>query len=196
MRRVFTCLTSGWQTAPFIHWRKAFFLENPDCPTLVAKQSNKTTKVLSQRARGSRETLFFFYFYLLFLFISFILFTLFFFYFYLLLLFISFILLIQFNFVTYVPSRRPHTTTARVHCQVKSGPVSRSNRAPVRLCAPYLLARARTTSTDAPRSPNMLAPSSVKRTRKGKQKSRKIEENGRKSLWTLAVTSQFYIKIR
>ena len=38
MRRVFTHLNSGWQTAPFIHWRKAFFLEDPDCPTLVVKQ--------------------------------------------------------------------------------------------------------------------------------------------------------------
>jgi len=39
---------------------ESVFLEDPDCPTLVVnKQSNKTTKVLSQTARGSRETLFF-----------------------------------------------------------------------------------------------------------------------------------------
>jgi hypothetical protein len=62
MHRVFTHLRLA--TGPSIHGEKRFF-ENPDFPTLVdGKQSNKTTKVLSQRARGSRETLFFFSFYL------------------------------------------------------------------------------------------------------------------------------------
>jgi hypothetical protein len=68
--------------------------------------------------------------------------------------------------------------TARVHCQVKSGPVSRPNRAPVRLCAPYLLERTRTTSTDAPRSPSMLAPSQQKdqTNQTNPDKSRKTKE--------------------
>jgi hypothetical protein len=35
MRRIFTHLNSRWQTTPFHPWRKAFFLEDPDCPTLV-----------------------------------------------------------------------------------------------------------------------------------------------------------------
>ena len=38
MRCVFAHLKSGWQTTPFIHGRKPFFLEDPDCPTLVVKQ--------------------------------------------------------------------------------------------------------------------------------------------------------------
>ena len=67
-------------------------------------------------------------------------------------------------------NRRPHTTTARVHCQVKSGPVSRSNRAAVRL---YALARTRTSLTEAPRtvarSPSMLVPSQQKDQNKIKQ---------------------------
>ena len=83
-------------------------------------------------------------------------------------------------------------TTARVHCQVKSGPVSRSNRAPVRLCAPYLLARPRTTSTDAHRNPSMLVPSQ----QKDQKNQKKIQKNERKSFWTLAVTSQCRIKTK
>ena len=56
---------------------ESVFLADPDCPTLVdGNKTTTTTKVLSQRARGSRETLFF-------LFLS----------------FISFILLIEFNYV-------------------------------------------------------------------------------------------------
>ena len=112
-------------------------------------------------------------------------------------LFISFILLIQFNFVTYVPSRRPHTTTARVHCRVKSGPVSRSNRAPQ--CAIVRTIPTRTSSHDLdgrskkPKHASARA-KSVKMTRKGKQKSIKIEEISRKMkerpCGTLAVTSQ------
>ena len=53
---------------------ESVFLEDPDCPTLVVNSNgNKTTtKVLAQRARGSRETLFFFSFYLFIYFIYFI----------------------------------------------------------------------------------------------------------------------------
>ena len=40
------------------------------------------------------------------------------------------------------------------------------NRAAVRLCAPYALARTRTSLTEAPRSPNMLVPSQQKRLNK------------------------------
>jgi hypothetical protein len=59
MRRVFTHLTQGWQRVP-PSMTKSVFSENPDFPTLVGKQQSKTTKNLAQRARGSRETLFFF----------------------------------------------------------------------------------------------------------------------------------------
>ena len=127
MRRVFTHLSSGWQTTPSIHRRKAFSLEDPDCPTLVVLQASKTTKVLSQRARGSREYSFFFFFRTL---------------------FISFILLIQFNFVlTFLKDARtrrlPESTSrsGRARSHGLTGPLS------VRLCDPYALARPRTTST-------------------------------------------------
>ena len=46
----------------------------------------------------------------------------------------------------------------------------------MRLCAPYLLARPRTTSTDAPRSPSMLAPSQQK-VQKNQNKSRKRKKS-------------------
>jgi hypothetical protein len=74
------------------------------------------------------------------------------------------------------PASAAHTTTARVHCQVTSGPVSQSttsNRAAVRLCAPCAPARTRTSSTEAPRSPNMLAPISEK-IRKSKQNRKSL----------------------
>jgi len=58
MRRVFTHLTSGWQTGRFIHGEKTFF---------EMSMASKTTKNLAQRARGSRETLFFFSYFLLFI---------------------------------------------------------------------------------------------------------------------------------
>jgi hypothetical protein len=47
MRRVFTHLTSRWQATPLIHCAKRFFLENPDCPTLVemSKQVEEEQKV-------------------------------------------------------------------------------------------------------------------------------------------------------
>jgi hypothetical protein len=63
MRRVFAHLTSGWQTGPFIH---GVFFENPDFPTLVVSSKAKQQQKF-QRARGSRETLFFSFY----LFISF-----------------------------------------------------------------------------------------------------------------------------
>ena len=43
MRRIFTHLNSRWQTTPFHPWRKAIFLEDPDCPTLV--DGNKQVRV-------------------------------------------------------------------------------------------------------------------------------------------------------
>ena len=55
MRRVFTRLKSGWQTAPFIHWRKAFFLEDPDCPTLVVKATRRRTKSVRPPERRKRR---------------------------------------------------------------------------------------------------------------------------------------------
>ena len=147
MRRVFTCLTSGRQRV-LSSMAESVFLADPDCPTLVVCSSNKTTtKVLSQRARGSRETLFFFSFYLF------------------IYLFISFILLIQFNFVlTFLKDARtrrlPESTSrsGRARSHGLTGPLS------VRLCDPYVLARPRTTSTDAPRNlnPSMLVPSQQK----------------------------------
>jgi hypothetical protein len=45
----------------------------------------------------------------------------------------------------------------------------------VRLCNPYVLARPRTTSTDAPRNPSMLAPSQQK-VQENQNKSRKTKE--------------------
>ena len=56
----------------------------------------------------------------------------------------------------------------------------------VRLCDPYVLARPRTTSTDAPRNlnPSMLVPSQ----QKDQKNQKKIQKNERKSFWTLAVT--------
>ena len=97
MRRGFTCLTAGRQRV-LSSIAESVFLEDPDCPTLVVLQQSKTTtKVLAQRARGSRETLFsfsFFFFFYLFIYL--------------------FILLIQFNFVTYV---RPLKTPAHDDCQ-------------------------------------------------------------------------------
>ena len=57
----------------------------------------------------------------------------------------------------------------------------------------YVLARPRTTSTDAPRNlnPSMLVPSQ----QKDQKNQKKIQKNERKSLWTLAVTSQCRIII-
>ena len=142
MRRVFTCLTSGRQRV-LSSMAESVFLADPDCPTLVDGNKQNSNKILAQRARGSREHSFFSFFFIY---------------------FIKLIKLIEFNFVlTFLRDARERGAhdTARVHCQVRSGPVSRPNRAPVRLCDPYVLARPRTTSTEAPRSPSlsMLVPS-------------------------------------
>jgi hypothetical protein len=111
-------------------------------------------------------------------------------------LFISFILLIQFNFVTYVlktPAHDEESTAGsrRARSHGLTGPLS------VRLCntkqpgqhattkAPYLLARTGTISTDAPR-PQACSRQVSKKVKKIKQ----TQKNERKSLWTLAVTSQ------
>ena len=115
----------------FHPWRKAFFLEDPDCPTLVemSKQPTKQQKFLAHTARGSRGISFFSFFLYLFFFI---------------LLIELFILLIEFKtLLRFLKTRASaaHTRTARVHCQVKSGPVSRSSRAAVRLCARDVLGR-------------------------------------------------------
>ena len=134
-----------------------------------------TTKVLSQRARGRARLFFSFLFFIH--------------------LFIYFINSIQLRFL-----KTPASARARRTRRLPEFTVSRARShglmfraAPVRLCAPYVLARTRTTSTDAPRSPNMLAHVS-KKIRKSKQKSRKLEKNERKSFSTLAVTSQCRIK--
>ncbi len=77
-------------------------------------------------------------------------------------LFISFILLVQFNFVlnlTFLKDARtrrlPESTarSSRARSHGLTGPLT------VRLCDPYVLARPRTISTDAPKNPSMLAPS-------------------------------------
>ena len=52
MRRVLTHLKSGWQTTPF-SMRKAFFLEDPDCPTLVVKQVEEEEQ--EQKVCGPRN---------------------------------------------------------------------------------------------------------------------------------------------
>jgi hypothetical protein len=70
-----------------------------------------------------------------------------------------------------------HTTTARVniHGQVKLGPVSRSNRAVVRLCAPYVLAsssRSRMNSHD--RGSNLGAQACSSQVSREIRKSNKI----------------------
>ena len=67
MRRVFTHLTSGWQTGPFIHGEKRF----PGRPGLShfgreAKQA-KQQKFLAHTARGSRGISFFFFFFIYFI---------------------------------------------------------------------------------------------------------------------------------
>ena len=113
-------------TGPFIHGESVFSGRPGLSHSGRFAASNKTTKVLSQRARGSRETLFI-YFILLILFIYFILLIFYLFYFInfiYLFYFINFInsiqfrylfiLLVQFNFVTYV---RPLKTPAHDDCQ-------------------------------------------------------------------------------
>ncbi len=40
MRRIFTHLNSRLANDSVHPWRKAFFLEDPDCPTLVVNSSN------------------------------------------------------------------------------------------------------------------------------------------------------------
>jgi hypothetical protein len=46
MRRIFTHLNSRLANDSFHPWRKAFFLEDPDCPTLVEmKQQVEEQKV-------------------------------------------------------------------------------------------------------------------------------------------------------
>ena len=57
---------------------KAFFLEDPDCPTLVAKQAKQQQKFCPNEPGVARDSFFSFY------------------------LFISFNYLIEFNFVTYL----------------------------------------------------------------------------------------------
>jgi len=44
MRRIFTHLNSRLANDSFHPLRKAFFLEDPDCPTLVVKQATRRTK--------------------------------------------------------------------------------------------------------------------------------------------------------
>ncbi len=79
---------------------------------------------MAQRARGSRETLFFLFFYV----------------------FILSIELIELNFVLTFLIKDARERGAHDDCQSplpgQVGPVSRSDRAAVRLCAPYLLALA------------------------------------------------------
>ena len=157
MRHVFTCLTSGRQRV-LSSMAESVFLADPDCPTLVDGKQAKQQKFCPNEPGGRARLFFFFSF--IYLFIS----------------FISFILLIQFNFVTYVPSRRPHTTTARVHCRVKSGPVSRSNRAPQ--CAIVRTIPTRTNSHDLygrSKKPKHARAKSAKRSKKI-NKSRKPKE--------------------
>ena len=76
MRRVFTCLTSGRQRIRY-PWRKAFFLEDPDCPTLVVNKRQQNNKSFVPTSPGVARDSFYFLF----------------------ILFISFILLIEFNYV-------------------------------------------------------------------------------------------------
>jgi hypothetical protein len=49
----------------------------------------------------------------------------------------------------------------------------------VRLCNPYVLARPRTTSTDAPRNPSMLAPSQQKKSKQVKKRKKSLLDPGR-----------------
>ena len=168
MNRVFTHLRLP--TGPSTMTKSVFF-ENPDFPTLVdGKQSNKTPKVLAQRARGSRETLFSSSF----LFIYFI-------------YFINFINSIQFSLLTSLTDARTRRLPESTARSGRARDLSRLTR-PLCDCAIhtyYVLARPRTTSTDAPRNPSMLVPSQQKN-----QTNQKNQKNERKSLWTLAVTSQ------
>jgi len=61
MRRVFTHLTSGWQTGPFIHGER-LFSENPDCPTLVdGKQATKQQKFCPNEPGVARDSFFLFF---------------------------------------------------------------------------------------------------------------------------------------
>ena len=181
---------------------ESVFLEDPDCPTLVVNSNgNKTTTKVLSNEPGGRARLFFSFFLLFYLFHLFII------------LFISFILLIQFNyyfiyFIYFINSiqfrtyfinsiqvltflkdartrRLPESTSrsGRARSHGLTGPLS------VRLCDPYVPARPRTTSTDAPRSPKCSRQVS-KKIRNSKQKIQKTRENERKSFWTLAVTSQ------
>ena len=154
---------------------ESVFLEDPDCPTLVVNSNgNKTTTKVLSNEPGGRARLFFSFFLLFYLFHLFII------------LFISFILLIQFNyyfiyFIYFINSiqfrtyfinsiqvltflkdartrRLPESTSrsGRARSHGLTGPLS------VRLCDPYVLARPRTTSTNAPRNPSMLVPSQQK----------------------------------
>jgi hypothetical protein len=67
MHRVFTHLRLA--TGLSIHGEKRFFSKTRTFPLLSMAATSKTTKVLAQPARGSRETLFF-YFYLFILLIN------------------------------------------------------------------------------------------------------------------------------
>ncbi len=115
-------------------FERLFFLFEMSC----SNNNNKNYMFKAQRARG-RARLFFYFFYT----------------------FILLIELVEFNFVlTFLKDARERG--AHDDCQWQSplptGPVSRSNRAAVRLCAPYVLTRT-TSSTETPRSPSMLVPS-------------------------------------
>jgi hypothetical protein len=164
-------------TGPFIH-AQTVFLETRIVPLLSRSNKAKQQKFCPNEP-GGRARLFFFLFSLL---------------------FISFILLIQFNYsITLLTSlkdartrRLPESTpkSSRARSHGLTGPPS------VRLCDQYVLARPRTTSTDAARNPSMLAPSQQKvqnhqnKSRNEDQKIKQIQKNERKAFWTLAVTSQ------
>ena len=65
MRRVFTHLTSGWQTGPFIHGEKRFSGRPGFVPLWSRTATKQQQKFLAHTARGSRGISFYFLFFIL-----------------------------------------------------------------------------------------------------------------------------------
>ena len=138
MRRVFTHLTSGWQTGPFIHGEKRFS-GRPGLSHFGREATKQNNKSFWPTQPGGRAvSLFSLFFYVFILLIE------------------LFILLIKFNSsLTFVKDARERG--AHEDCQ---SPLPGQVGPGLTVQQGYALARTRTSLTEAPRSPNMLVPSS------------------------------------
>jgi hypothetical protein len=156
MHRVFTHLRLP--TGPSTMAKSVFF-ENPDCPTLVEMSKQAKQQKICPNEPGGRARLFFSFF------------------------FFSFILLIeliQFNSVlTFLRRPRARRTRRLPESTSRSGRArSHGLTGPrgVRLCDPYVLARPRTISTDAPKKPKQARAGQVSKKIEKSNKSRKTKE--------------------